>query len=96
MSQQALPPETGVGLLFMSAQARLDNFAIQQEGADSNDFARPGVGIDAVYGQNDAPAPQEWPAGSGKHFTIANHVRLLGGEYFFAPSMEFLRGLDNA
>jgi len=25
---------------------------------------------------------------------MANFVTLLGGEYFFAPSMTFLRGLD--
>ena len=25
---------------------------------------------------------------------MANFVKLLGGEYFFAPSMAFLRGLD--
>jgi Dyp-type peroxidase family len=87
------PPDRGVGLLFMSYQARLDGFAIQQEGSDSNDFARDGVGVDAVIGQNTAPVPQEWPNGSGRRFTMANFVTLLGGEYFFAPSMPFLKGL---
>ncbi len=86
-------PERGVGLLFMSYQATLEQFAIQQEGSDSNDFARPGVGVDAVIGQSATPAAQEWPAGSGKKFTMANFVTLLGGEYFFAPSMPFLREL---
>jgi len=86
-------PSAGVGLLFMSYQARLDQFAIQQEGSDSNDFLNPGVGADAVIGQNGAPVPQEWPAGSGIRFTMANFVKMLGGEYFFAPSMAFLREL---
>jgi Dyp-type peroxidase family len=86
-------PTQGVGLLFMSYQSRLDQFAIQQEGSDSNDFVSPGVGVDAVIGQNTSPTQQEWPAGSGNKFTMANFVRLLGGEYFFAPSMGFLREL---
>ena len=86
-------PNSGVGLLFMSYQAKLDQFAIQQEGSDSNDFVNPGVGVDAVIGQNSAPIPQEWPAGSGYEFTMANFVKLLGGEYFFAPSLAFLKEL---
>ncbi len=89
-------PSTGVGLLFMSYQARLDQFAIQQEGSDSNDFRDPATGVDAVIGQNEAPVPQEWPTGSGRRFTMANFVRMLGGEYFFAPSMAFLRELGGA
>ena len=88
-----VPPEHGVGLLFMSYQARLDQFAIQQEGSDSNDFVREGVGVDAVIGQNAAPVPQEWPNGSGQTFTMANFVTLLGSEYFFAPSIAFLHEL---
>jgi deferrochelatase/peroxidase EfeB len=79
-------PESGVGLLFMSYQAKLDQLAIQQEGSDSNDFAKPGVGVDAVIGQNSSPVLQEWPEGSSRKFTMANFVKLLGGEYFFAPS----------
>jgi Dyp-type peroxidase family len=90
------PPEHGVGLLFMSFQARLDQFAIQQEGSDSDDFARQGVGVDAVIGQSSQPVAQEWPQSSGQRFTIANFVMLKGGEYFFAPSMAFLYGLASA
>ena len=89
------PPERGVGLLFMSYQARLDQFAIQQEGSDANDFPKENVGIDAVIGQHPSPLAQEWPAGSGQRFTMANFVTLLGGEYFFAPSILFLRELSD-
>ncbi|OLT12826.1 hypothetical protein BJF78_23480 [Pseudonocardia sp. CNS-139] len=90
-------PATGVGLLFMCFQGNLDQFAIQQEGADSNAFVRPGVGVDAVIGQNTAPAAQTWPASTGTvAFAMANFVRMRGGEYFFAPSMAFLRGLADA
>ena len=89
------PPETGVGLLFMSFQANLGQFTIQQGGSDSNDFVRPGVGVDAIIGRNDNPTPQTWPTpGSETPFTMANLVSFKGGEYFFAPSLPFLRGLD--
>lgn len=86
-------PATGVGLLFMCFQGNLDQFAIQQEGSDSNDFVQAGVGVDAVTGQNAAPVTQTWPSDGTEKSTMANFVRMLGGEYFFAPSMAFLRGL---
>ncbi len=101
------PPNTGVGLLFMCAQGRLRNFEIQQDGSDSNDFVNPGVGADAVIGQNRAPVPQKWtrplsadgPGGDAVmngelRFTMANFVTFLGGEYFFVPSLPWLRHLD--
>jgi Dyp-type peroxidase family len=86
-------PATGVGLLFVCFQANLDQFAIQQEGADSADFVSAGVGLDAVIGQGAAPPPQTWPSDGAVAFTMANFVRMLGGEYFFAPSTTFLHGL---
>jgi Dyp-type peroxidase family len=86
-------PETGVGLLFMCFQSNLDQFVIQQEGSDQNDFVNPGTGVDAVIGQNGAPIDQTWPSGGATKFTMANLVTMKGGEYFFAPSMAFLKGL---
>jgi hypothetical protein len=80
----------------MCYQARLVQFAIQQEGADSNDFVKTGVGPDSTLGHNDAPIAQQWPlsgAPSAKTFTMANFVTMLGGEYFFAPSPSFLASL---
>jgi hypothetical protein len=53
-----------------------------------------GVGADAVISQNLAPVPQRWPSGGTVAFTIANFVKMLGGEYLYAPSMAFLRGLE--
>lgn len=85
------PPTSGVGLLFMCFQSNLDQFVIQQEGSDSNTFVQPGVGVDATIGQNDAPIAQSWPSTAAPTFTMANMVKMLGGEYFFAPSMAFLR-----
>jgi Dyp-type peroxidase family len=90
------PPEKGVGLLFMCYQARLVQFAIQQEGADSNDFVKQDVGPDATLGVNAAATPQQWPANetpAAKAFLMSNFITMLGGEYFFAPSPAFLASL---
>lgn len=86
-------PEAGVGLLFMCFQSNLDQFAIQQEGSDSNDFVSAGVGVDATIGLNATPTPQTWPSTGTAKATMANMVKMLGGEYFFAPSMGFLADL---
>jgi len=94
-SESAAPPDKDVGLLFMCFQSRLVNFTIQQDGSDSNDFVRPGVGVDAIIGRNSNPTPQTWPTpGSETQFTLANLVSFKGGEYFFAPSLPFLKSLD--
>ncbi|WP_298913989.1 hypothetical protein [uncultured Roseobacter sp.] len=94
LSDGGPPPSSGVGLLFMCYQSNLDSFIIQQEGSDGNDFVRPGTGVDAVIGQNESPVAQTWPSNGDVEFTMANFVRMLGGEYFFAPSMTFLRSLS--
>ena len=97
-------PRAGVGLLFMCFQANLRQFLIQQDGSDDTDFVRGGTGFDAVIGQfhgadtaPDAPVEQTWPTSTGTvRFKMVNFVRMRGGEYFFAPSMSFLRGLTPA
>jgi deferrochelatase/peroxidase EfeB len=89
-------PEAGVGLLFMSYQADLNQFAIQQDGADSNDFVNQGTGPDAVLGVNAAATAQQWPVNgvsAAKPFLMSNFITMLGGEYFFAPSPAFLASL---
>jgi hypothetical protein len=53
------PPETGVGLLFMCYAQKLIQFAIQQDGADGNDFVMTGVGADAVPGRNTTRLAQQ-------------------------------------
>ncbi|MBR1220020.1 hypothetical protein JQ557_18595 [Bradyrhizobium sp. U87765 SZCCT0131] len=91
------PPDTGVGLLFMSYQAQLRQFVIQQEGSDSNDFVQSGVGVDAVIGNNPAPVAQRWPANgvpTDRRFSMAGFVTFKGGEYFFAPSFPFIESLS--
>jgi deferrochelatase/peroxidase EfeB len=90
------PPETGVGLLFMCYAQRLRQFVIEQDGADSNDFVKTGVGPDATLGNNTTRLAQQWPldgAPAAKSFLMTNFVTMLGGEYFFAPSPQFLVSL---
>ncbi|MBX9571917.1 MAG: Dyp-type peroxidase [Candidatus Obscuribacterales bacterium] len=97
-------PETGRGLLFFCYQADIfEQFEfIQRTWANFSNFPKPATGLDPVVGQQDPNAPcnaaQKWPAGWNKQTTcpgvdIAGFVRLKGGEYFFSPSLSFLKGL---
>lgn len=95
------PPASGVGLLFMSFQASLRQFAIQQSGSDSADFPFAGAGIEGLTGRPEPGTqaePQPWlvggSAGELRRHLMLDFVTLLGGDYFFAPSLGFLRSLD--
>jgi Dyp-type peroxidase family len=97
-----LPPLWGVGLLFMCYQNDIaDQFEFMQDTwANNRNFVKPGTGLDPVIGQskNSPPQPAEFPNwsvewNSDTRVRVQFHdvVRLLGGEYFFAPSMDTLR-----
>lgn len=46
-----------------------------------------------------APIDQTWPStatSDTNKFKMVNFVRMLGGEYFFAPSMSFLKELGQS
>lgn len=97
-------PESGRGLLFFCYQADIfEQFEfIQRTWSNFPNFPKPNVGLDTVIGQQDQNAPsqaaQNWPAGWGKPnvcpaVDIAGFVRMKGGEYFFSPSLSFLRSL---
>jgi Dyp-type peroxidase family len=87
-------PTGGVGLLFISFQSKLEDFEILQIRANHENFIRPGVGLDALIGYGDKPSPQSWPYKEDKiEFLMADLVSLKGGEYFFAPSLSFLKDL---
>ncbi|HEV2862468.1 MAG TPA: hypothetical protein VGX48_15755 [Pyrinomonadaceae bacterium] len=102
-------PTKNVGLLFQCFQSSIpDQFGFMQvQWANNRDFARsvvqppapgaPDTGLDPVIGQG-ASSAQHWPTTWGgaalKDFDFAGFVTMKGGEYFFAPSIPFLRGLD--
>jgi len=88
------------GLLFMCFQSNLRkqfNF-IQKTWANKPDFPpfRGKPGIDPITGQGDTEK-QKWPKsyGSGitEEFHLGGFVSMKGGEYFFAPSIGFLKSI---
>ena len=95
----------GVGLIFMCYQADIkDQFEfMQRRWANSHNFRKRDTGLDPVIGVDGGdPDPDDhpkWSTGydtSGrKKVAFGEHVRLRGGEYFFAPSMEGLRILGS-
>lgn len=92
-----------VGLLFMCFQADItDQFEFMQA-SWSNDPTFPPLrrsGVDPVIGQVDGahrerhwPSwPSDWnaPHGDRQEVAFGEHVRLRGGEYFYAPSLAAL------
>jgi len=101
-------PEGGVGLLFMAYNSNLKS---QFEFMQSTWANNPGFpnqagsphGIDPVIGQGTDPTGQnyfeEWGVDSSiKRVkpSIGNFVTMLGGEYFFTPSISFLKTLGRS
>lgn len=99
LQRQDLP--TGeVGLLFMAYMQNVANqFEFTQDSwANSPNFVRQATGLDGVMGQGGAGQQTyraTWgdPASQTKMFDFTGFVTLKGGEYFFAPSLSFLRNL---
>ncbi|MEV4167012.1 Dyp-type peroxidase [Nonomuraea dietziae] len=99
------PPETrpsaGVGLLFMAFNSSLENqFEFtQRDWADNADFLNPATGHDPVIGQGERDIkvtfPKVWgrPEQSLPQAQVPQTVTMLGGEYFFMPSLAYLRTL---
>jgi Dyp-type peroxidase family len=102
-SLEELPLE-GVGLLFMCYQRNIaQQFEVLQY-LYANDPRFPGEqepGIDPIIGQpgGNGVGQLRWPArwndprDQHKRFDFHSFVTLKGGEYFFAPSIHFLRNL---
>jgi Dyp-type peroxidase family len=97
-------PEAGVGLLFQCCQADISKQFefLQHTGADNDNFARPSTGKDGVIGQSAAGSfpdlhfPNPWGSAGRTPFSFHSFVLMKGGEYFFAPSISFLRKLKGA
>ncbi|MEW9533281.1 Dyp-type peroxidase [Microbispora sp. NPDC049125] len=99
------PPQTrptgGVGLLFMAFNASLQQqFEFtQQSWADNRDFPAEGTGHDPVIGQGKRAGTVRYPKAWGGAALSAPQkqapqtVTMKGGEYFFAPSLAYLKNL---
>jgi Dyp-type peroxidase family len=95
-------PSRNVGLLFMCFQSSIPNqFGFMQARANKPKLAKRKPGLDPVIGQSVHPnnlGQQQWPTHWGgdekRQFDFGDFVTLKGGEYFFAPSIPFLRSLD--
>lgn len=75
---------SGVGLLFMCYQRNIHNQfeLIQRVWVDNRNHPIIGTGVDRLIGQ-------EW----SQEINLKYPITLQGGEYFFAPSLSFLRNL---
>jgi Dyp-type peroxidase family len=92
-------PGSGAGLLFMCYNADIsEQFEhVQREWANDPDYLGLNVGVDPVVGQGTGGRTYTWPVRWGGVETcpipLERWVRMRGGEYFFAPSLSFLRRL---
>ena len=94
-------PDTGVGMLFMAYQASIRRqFAfVQKQWIASPDFPRSRTGPDPLVGGTTAAAgaTHKWPTNfnGAEHVPLSfgSYVRMLGGEFFFTPSVPFLQTL---
>ncbi|HEV2721923.1 MAG TPA: peroxidase, partial [Thermoanaerobaculia bacterium] len=92
-------PSEGVGLLFMCFQRMIETQFrfIHQNWVNFAAFRELGTGIDPLIGQGTATA-QRWPKEYGSaephcEAAFGGFVKMKGGEYFFTPSIPFLRKL---
>jgi Dyp-type peroxidase family len=98
-SQESLP-EKGVGLLFMAYQASVRRqFAfVQKRWVADPHFPQTSPGEDPMLGGAEGrSATHEWCQqfndGVTRPHSFGTHVRMLGGEFFFTPSLAFLQAL---
>ncbi|MGA0558746.1 Dyp-type peroxidase [Larkinella sp. VNQ87] len=98
-------PEKGVGLLFMSYQASIENQFefIQKSWANNSKFPNFDPqkldGLDPIIGQGLPRVEGTYATKYGdlstlKSAAFGQFVHMKGGEYFFAPSMNFLENVD--
>jgi deferrochelatase/peroxidase EfeB len=91
-------PDAGVGILFMAYQSNIEErfeFILQRWASASN-HRREHTGVDPIIGNTGlytfTPEPVNRPA-DRKYANPFSVVTLKGGEYFFAPSINFLKSL---
>lgn len=90
-----------VGLLFLCFQADIFNqfMFVQKNWANNQQFVNYTTGLDAVVGQGKKQnAGQMWPKEWGENERVQvdffDFISMKGGEFFFAPSISFLRNLE--
>lgn len=95
-------PTKGVGLLFQCYQSSIvGQFEfIQQKWSNEGDIGGRLVGQDAIIGQgaNNTPKflPTQWGIAPNNQLvppSFKDFVKMKGGEYFFTPSLPFLRSI---
>ncbi len=93
-------PQKGVGLLFQCYQSSIiAQFEfIQKAWANDGDIGGDLVGQDPIIGQGVNPfekkLPKQWKkVGGGNKISFFGFVSMKGGEYFFTPSISFLKSL---
>ncbi len=93
-------PNGGVGLLFMSFQKSIENQFefIQRNWVNNENFPNTKNGIDPIIGQNGTDnisvgkfAKVHGAISSMEEKSFESFVTMKGGEYFFAPSIPFLK-----
>lgn len=99
-SQSENLPTNGVGLLFMCYQASIANQFEHIQGiwAGSGRFPKSGTGLDPIIGMKENSfagwyAKVYGDGNSMKNCNFGKFVTMKGGEYFFAPSIAFLKSL---
>jgi Dyp-type peroxidase family len=93
-------PSKNAGLLFMSFQSNIENqFERIHEDWLHEDSPRQGVACDPIAGHGETQ--QHWWPGTwggdpsaSQPFPFGGVITEKGGEYFFAPSLPFLRSVD--
>ena len=97
-----LAEEETVGLLFLCAQSDIFNqfMFMQKSWANNQNFVKYKTGLDAVTGQGtQQTGGQNWSKEWGKpdtvQFDFSHFVTMKGGEFFFAPSMSFLKTIES-
>lgn len=92
-------PSRNVGLLFMAYQNDIGNqFEFTQRfWANNEGFVQPNTGLDPIIGQG-APTVQltqtrQWGKDDKKNFSFNGFVTMKGGEYFYAPCINFLKSV---
>jgi Dyp-type peroxidase family len=90
-------PSRDVGMLFICYQASIvSQFEYLQVRANTRESQHGTSGMDTLAGQGERLIPEYWPRSWGDQtskapFLFRQYVTLKGGEYFFVPSLSFLR-----